>query len=626
MIGRTSGEAPDAAATGTDSGVAAPTIRRLGPELVNCIAAGEVIERPAAAVKELVENALDAGARQIDVTIRDGGRSQILVRDDGHGMDRESLLLAVERHATSKLPEGDLQQIRSLGFRGEALPSIGAVSRLRLTSRSRRASNAWQLEVEGGRLGTIGPAALAAGTMVEIRDLFFATPARLKFLKSVRSEGAACRDMLERLAMSRPDVGFSLQGDGRMALRLNAPSGDIANARWDRLAAILGRDTGDNLVPVNEERDGFRLLGYAGLPTLHRVSTHGQYVFVNNRPVRDKLMLGAIRGAYRDLVPRDRHAVAVLFLEVPYAEVDVNVHPTKTEVRFRDAVPIRNLIVAGVRRGLAAAGHKTSGHLGHAAVNAFARSNGRAGPYSSRPAWAELAEVGDQYQAPFGPPSVRTAIERGSSSEAPARSEEVPEHTTSEASRYPLGAACAQVHGTYIIAQTREGVVIVDQHAAHERLVYERLKQALLQEEVASQRLLMPVVIDVFETQADRLRQCSPHLVKLGLDVEPFGPGAVLVRAVPSLLNGADVPALIRDIAEELVGTAGPEVLKGRLDAVCSTMACHGSVRAHRRLSVEEMNALLRQMEATPFSGQCNHGRPTYVALKLSDIERLFGR
>ncbi len=604
-------------------------IRRLPQTLVNQIAAGEVVERPAAAVKELVENAIDAGARRIGVTLRDGGRSYIGVVDDGRGMDREALCLAVERHATSKLPDDDLVHIATLGFRGEALPSIGAVGRLTLASRAEGADEAWALTVEGGAVGLPVPAALKVGTKVELRDLFYATPARLKFLKSQRAETAAAVDVVQRLAMACPDIGFTLSDESRTPVRLGAAQGDLLDARLARLSAVLGREFADNSVPIEAEREGIRLSGHAALPTLNRSTGQAQYFFVNSRPVRDKQLLGALRGAYSDFLSRDRHAMAALFLDLPAEEVDVNVHPAKAEVRFRDAGLVRGLLVGAIRHALAAAGHRASTSVGVAALGAFRAHSGvtqpgvdvsyrRDGPASLPHGVAELAT---QYQAPVGPPSARAEDPAG-----PGADTAHPELEALPAGDYPLGAARAQLHENYIVAQTEDGIVIVDQHAAHERLVYERMKTALAEGGVRSQGLLLPEVVELSGTAAAHLVERAGELAELGLVLEAFGHDTVVVREVPAMLGKADVQGLVRDLADDLAALDQTTMLRERLEAVCATLACHGSVRSGRRLTVEEMNALLRQMEATPYSGQCNHGRPTYVELTLADIERLFGR
>ena len=596
------------------------TLRRLPETLVNRIAAGEVIERPAAVLKELTENALDAGAGRIEAALRDGGRVFLSVTDDGCGMTPDELGLAVERHATSKLPDDDLVHIRTLGFRGEALPSIGAVSRMTVASRAAGATEAWCLAVEGGRRGELEPAALGQGTRVEVRDLFYATPARLKFLKSPRAELAQVRDTLSRLAMAHHAVSFTLSDGTRTLLDLPAAQGELFEARLKRLAAILGRDFADNALSVDAEREDLRLTGHIGLPTLNRANSQAQYLFVNGRPVRDKLLYGAVRGAYRDFLAHDRHPVVVLYLEVPPDTVDVNVHPAKTEVRFRDPGLVRGLIVSAAKHALAEAGHRASTTVAAAALGALSPRGGPGPVYASGGGPATLprglAEAVAQYHAPLpglpGEPAARPAAVAVDDGEL--------------AGAHPLGAARAQLHGTYIVAQTGDGIVIVDQHAAHERLVYERMKQQLAESGVATQLLLIPEVVELDETAAERLAARAGELAELGLKIEAFGPGAVVVREVPALLGQVDVQGLLRDLADDLMELGEALSLPASLEAVCSTMACHGSVRAGRQLNADEMNALLRQMEATPHSGQCNHGRPTYVELKLADIEKLFGR
>jgi DNA mismatch repair protein MutL len=641
---------PDGAgnAAGSSGASPMPTLRRLPETLVNQIAAGEVVERPASALKELVENALDAGARRIDIVLRDGGRTLIQVSDDGCGMDAEALSLAVERHATSKLPDDDLTHIATLGFRGEALPSIGAVSRLSITSRARGGEGAWKIRVEGGRLSPPEPAALTAGTRVEVRDLFFATPARLKFLKAPRTEQGHAVEIIQRLAMAHPEVAFSL-GDGSRTLLDLAAAPDLATgddphrARLARLGAILGRDFEDNALAVNADRSGYRLTGHAGLPTLHKRTSAQQFLFVNGRPVRDKLLLGAVRGAYMDFISADRHPMVALFLDLPAEEVDVNVHPAKTEVRFRDAGLVRGLIVGALKHALAEAGHRASTTVGTATLGAFrpqetAYQGSYPRPHSGASAsWATrypqhpsqgLAEAQAAWQAPDGRGGYGGGQGGGFAfdSAPAARVEQAAPMPAEPDPGHPLGAAKAQVHANYIIAQTGDGLVIVDQHAAHERLVYERMKEALAAGGVARQALLLPEVVELDEAAVDRLVSRAPELEALGLVLEGFGPGAVVVREVPALLGQTDAAGLVRDLAEDLAEADSALSLEDRLADVCGTMACHGSVRSGRRLNADEMNALLRQMEATPHSGQCNHGRPTYVELKLSDIERLFGR
>ena len=591
-------------------------IRRLPEDVVNRIAAGEVLERPASAVKELVENSLDAGAGAIEVIMERGGRDRITVIDDGSGMAKGDLELAVERHATSKLGDGALlTRIMTLGFRGEALPSIASVSRFTMTSRVPGSDEAWSIEIEGGNRQTTRPAALGAGTRVDVRDVFFATPARLKFLKSERTEFNHALDAVRRLAMASPEVSFTLIHDDRRAFAVSGGQGDLLDCRSRRLAAILGKEFVENAIEIDADRDGIRLTGLAGLPTYNRGNAQLQYLFVNGRPVRDRLMAGAVRGAYADFLARDRHPVLALFLEIPPEMVDVNVHPAKAEVRFKDAGLVRGLLVGALQHGLAEAGHRASTTVSAAALGA-ARSGAMPAGFRQRPSSSAgpimrgFAEAPALYDAP---PSARGA-------------EEDPIAPTSSATSFPLGAARGQLHETYIVAQTDDGIVIVDQHAAHERLVYERMKGALAVDGVARQVLLMPEVVELGEDAAARLTDRADELTELGLVIEAFGEGAVVVRETPALLGDGDIKGLVRDLADDLTSYDDALSLKERLEEVCATMACHGSVRAGRRLTVEEMNALLREMEATPHSGQCNHGRPTFVELKLADIERLFGR
>ena len=600
------------------------TIHRLPAQMINRIAAGEVVERPASAVKELVENAIDAGATQIEVQADGGGLTRILVVDDGAGMEGDQLPLAVERHATSKLRPNssgdyDLLRIATLGFRGEALPSIGAVARLAVASRSVGSGEARAIAVEGGRVGEVGPCAFAGahGARVEVRDLFFATPARLKFMKSQRAEAMAIAEEVKRQAMAAPTVAFALDMDGRRTLRLPAeiagPQGRLA-----RLSAILGSDFADNALVIDGEREGVRLTGYAGVPTYNRGNAAQQYLFVNGRTVRDRLLQGALRAAYADFLARDRHPAAVLYLELEPTEVDVNVHPGKAEVRFRDPALVRGLIVGGLRHALAGAGHRASTTVAATALGRF-----QFGASTGFSAW----RAGGWPSVDFDLPGLSGVSARAEPPFAhDGKDANAPNAPVDPLVDFPLGAARAQVHETFIVAQTRDGVVIVDQHAAHERLVYEQMKAQMASGGVARQALLLPQVVDLDEAEAERLCGAAPELASMGLVIEGFGVGAVLVREVPALLGDTDVPRLLRDLADDLAETGKSLVLEERLAAVCSSMACHGSVRAGRRLSAAEMNALLRQMEATPHSGQCNHGRPTYVELKLVDIERLFGR
>jgi len=600
-------------------------VRQLSESVVNRIAAGEVVERPASVVKELVENALDAGATRVDVLTDGGGRRLIRVTDDGEGMTRADLALAVDRHATSKLAGDDLLAIKTLGFRGEALPSIGAVARLIIATRHKVEPHAWTIDVDAGRKSEVKPAALGQGTSVEVRDLFYATPARLKFLKTDRSEGEAVREVVRRLAMSRPDVAFSLAGEERAPASWNA-----TDARLTRLGDILGADFRANAVNIDAEREGVRVEGFAGLPTLSRANTLGQYLFVNGRPVRDKVLVGAVRAAYADYLPRDRHPVLALFVTVETREVDVNVHPAKTEVRFRDGGLVRGLIVSALKSALAREGQRAATTGGNATIAAF-RPLGtpRRGGYDWRRSHSAPLARPPGFVPMLGNAALgfAEAAQEAFDVGAPSADARVESFAPSlELIERPLGAARAQVHETYIVSQTRDGLVIVDQHAAHERIVYERLKAAIEKTGIARQILLIPEIVELDEADAARLAARTAELAIFGLIVEAFGPGAIAVRETPSLLGEVDVRGLLRDLAEHMAEWDDSLPLERRLLHVSATMACYGSVRAGRRLKPEEMNALLREMEAVPNSGQCNHGRPTYVELKLADIERLFGR
>lgn len=628
-------------------------IRRLPPETVNRIAAGEVVERPASAIKELVENALDAGATRIEIQADGGGLSRILIADNGHGMAPDQLALCVERHATSKLEpddagDVDLLRIHTLGFRGEALPSIGSVARLTITSRPREGGDAHQITVEGGDQKAVAPAGFPGphGARVEVRDLFYATPARLKFMKSERSEAMAISEEIKRQAMAHEGVAFTLDLDGKTTLRLPAEHpGD--HGRLKRLAALLGRDFEANALLIDQERNGVRLSGYAGLPTYSRGNSAHQYLFVNGRPVKDRLLQGALRGAYADFLARDRHPAAVLFLDIDPLYVDVNVHPAKAEVRFRDPALVRGLIVGALRHALAAAGHRASTTVAADALSGFRAHEGVAAPgvgngvwgvgsgasgspagYSGWQQWAAPASQNAQILPGLNDRSARveTLDTISDFSPTPYTPYPTPNSLAPSELDLPLGAARAQLHGTYIVAQTRDGLVVVDQHAAHERLVYERMKTQMAEGSVTRQALLAPEVVELDPAEAERVAARADELAELGLIVEAFGAGAVLVRETPALLGDTDVQGLIRDIADDLAEHGAALSLKERMAEVCGTMACHGSVRAGRVLSAPEMNALLRQMEATPHSGQCNHGRPTYVELKLGDLEKLFGR
>ena len=612
------------------------TIHRLPPETVNRIAAGEVVERPASAVKELVENALDAGATSVEVQADGGGLTRILVADDGNGLAADQLPLAVERHATSKLTpddagDYDLLHIHTLGFRGEALPSIGSVARLSISSRAKGLADAHAILVEGGAMGPVSPSGFPGphGARVEVRDLFYATPARLKFMKSERSEAMAIAEEIKRQAMAHEAVSFALDLDGRRTLRLPAESKG-PDGRLARLASIMGREFQDNALAIDQERDNIRLSGFAGLPTYNRGNSAHQYLFVNGRPVRDRLLQGALRGAYADFLARDRHPLVALYLELDPSQVDVNVHPAKAEVRFRDPAMVRGLIVSGLRHVLAGAGHRASTSVASEALSGFRPGYAPQPSAQGFSAWqmGGWAQAAAQAIPGLTEVSARSEVQYEPSSYAPSPGlHEAPAASVVfDPVDFPLGAARAQVHETYIVAQTRDGVVIVDQHAAHERLVYERMKVEMAGGGVSRQALLLPEVVELDPAEAERVIAKADELLALGLSVEAFGPGAVLVRETPALLGETDVAGLVRDIADDLSENGQALALKERLEEVCSTMACHGSVRAGRRLSAPEMNALLRQMEATPHSGQCNHGRPTYVELKLADIERLFGR
>ncbi len=616
-------------------------IRLLPQTLINQIAAGEVVERPASAMKELVENAIDAGASHIDVVMKEGGRVLLSVTDNGKGMEADELELAVQRHATSKIPDEDLFNIATLGFRGEALPSIGSVARMSITSRTQNSENAWMIRVEGGETTAPEPAAHPKGTRVEVRDLFFATPARLKFLKAPRTELNHGLDVIKRLAMCHPEIGFSLSDGVRTLLKLPAAHGDLFEATLERLRGIMGRDFAENAMPIEAERDNVRLTGHISLPTLNRGNNALQFFFVNGRPVKDKQLFGAIRGAYRDFLAHDRHPLLALFIDLPPRAVDVNVHPAKTEVRFRDPQGVRGLIVSALKQALNTAGHLASSTVGEETLAAMqtpqfnpidpatremaraitSRTQGGSiahyNPASSYPS-AGLRESTQAFQAPLSgldaPPQAN--LRESSDTEMTAPPEQ-----------YPLGVARAQLHETYIIAQSGDAIIMVDQHAAHERLVYERIKADMEKTGVKRQGLLVPEVVELDSSDADRLVSRAAELEELGLVLENFGDGTVVVREVPAMLGAKlDVQGLVKDVADSIAEVDEAMALKDKLMDVCGSMACHGSIRAGRRLTLDEMNALLREMEATPHSGQCKHGRPTYVELKLKDIERLFGR
>ncbi len=603
-----------------------PVIRQLDDAAINRIAAGEVVERPASAVKELVENAIDAGATRIAIEVADGGKTLIRVTDDGCGIAAGDLPLALSRHATSKIDGSDLLNIHTFGFRGEALPSLGAVGRLTITSRVSGADAA-SIQVSGGKMDAVKPAALRAGTVVELRDLFYATPARLKFMRTDRAEAQAISDIVKRLAMAEPSVAFTLRdvsggGEGRVTFRADRENGDLFDALHARLARVLGREFAENALQIDATREGLRLYGYAALPTYSRGAAVAQYLFVNGRPVRDKMLTGALRAAYFDFLSRDRHPAAALFIDCDPTLVDVNVHPAKSEVRFRDPGLARGLIVSSLRHALAEAGHRASSTVANATLGAM----------RPEPAPATPARV---YQMDRPSPAARQAAYRAQSPGFAELSQDysgrimepVPETApVDELQDLPLGAARGQVHENYIIAQTADGMVIVDQHAAHERLVYEKLKSQMAENGVAAQALLIPEIVELTDGDCARLMAVAEDLSRFGLTIESFGGGAIAVRETPAILGEVDARAMILDILDELSDQGESQMVQARIEAILSRVACHGSVRSGRRMRAEEMNALLRKMEATPHSGQCNHGRPTYVELKLSDIERLFGR
>lgn len=617
-----------------------PVIRPLDEAAINRIAAGEVVERPASAVKELVENALDAGATRIAVDFADGGKTLIRVTDDGCGMTPDDLPLAIARHATSKIDGSDLLNIHSFGFRGEALASLGAVGRLTLTSRA-KGYDAAQISVIGGRIGDLRPAGLTRGTVIELRDLFFATPARLKFLRTDRAESQAIADVIRRLAMAEPHVGFTLTEvsgkDSRVIFRADPQTGDFFDALHGRLTSILGVDFTQNALKIDVEREGLHLTGYAALPTYSRGSSAQQFVFVNGRPVLDRMLLGALRVAYFDFLSRDRHPAAVLNMICDPERVDVNVHPAKSEVRFREPEAARSLIITSLRHALSGAGHRASTTVGAETLAAMrpepvvSQQLSFGGPrvyQMDRPSQAGIARS-HAFQAPdFQPAPAHPSVAAFASGfeEAPSARVERVEPAAPALTAMPLGAARAQLHENYIIAQTETGLVIVDQHAAHERLVYERLKRQMAESGIMAQALLIPEIIELSPSDAGLLLEAAPTLAEIGLVIELFGGNAIAVREVPAILGQVNAAGLLRDVLDELSDAGHSTLIRAKIDAVLSRMACHGSVRSGRQMRAEEMNALLREMEATPHSGQCNHGRPTYVELKLQDIEKLFGR
>ncbi|AML50760.1 DNA mismatch repair endonuclease MutL [Falsihalocynthiibacter arcticus] len=610
-----------------------PVIRQLDDSAINRIAAGEVVERPASAVKELVENSIDAGATRIEITYADGGKTFIRVVDDGCGIPAQDLPLAMARHATSKIDGSDLLNIHTFGFRGEALPSLGAVGRLKITSRP-KGEEAATISTAGGVQSAVKPAALTSGTVVELRDLFYATPARLKFMRTDRAEAGAITDVVKRLAMAEPHVGFILRdasggGAERVTFRADPENGDLFDALHARLRKILGAEFAENALLIDAEREGISLTGYAALPTYSRGSSVAQFLFVNGRPVRDKMLVGALRGAYFDFLSRDRHPAAVLFLEVEPTRVDVNVHPAKSEVRFREPGVARGLIVSALRHALAQAGHRASTTVANATLGAFRTETSEPSAGAPRIYQMDRPSPGASYGAYTAPPpSSNFGFAEGGFSAPSARVEPLVEdaHEVASHNALPLGAARAQVHENYIVAQTQDGMVIVDQHAAHERLVYEKLKKQMAQNGVATQALLIPDIIELSQGDAEEILSVSEELKTFGLVIEPFGAGAIAVRETPAILGTVNARGMILDILDELSDLGDSHSVQARIEAILSRVACHGSIRSGRRMQADEMNALLREMEATPHSGQCNHGRPTYVELKLSDIERLFGR
>ena len=603
---------------------ASPHIRILPQNLINQIAAGEVIERPASVVKELVENALDAQARTIDIFIEAGGKRSIIVCDDGCGLSKDDISLALTRHATSKLPDDDLVMIHHFGFRGEALPSIASVSKMEIKSAVTNAEHGWQIGVEAGSMSDVVPCATPKGTTIIIHDLFYATPARLKFMKSDVAESNAVTDIIKRLAMAHPNVAFSLTHNGKKKLNFAAQQGDLFDARLPRLSAIMGKEFADNALPLHLSRDDVVMSGYAALPTFNRGTSSLQYLFINDRPVRDRLLLGAIKGAYQDYLARDRHPVCVLFFDVPAREVDVNVHPAKSEVRFRNNQQIRSLIVSGLRQSLAQAGHQASTTVASQALGAMQ-------PHNNTPSIQPPLQYQWQPQTRAVSPAQAQTLASFHEPQPQPYQAHIPQAVVEPSAQptlqeFPLGAAQAQLHKTYIISQTNDAIIIVDQHAAHERLVYETMKEAIAKQGIKRQALLVPEVVEVGEEAAQQLEARTKELLSLGLAIEAFGQGAIVVRDVPAMLGDVNVKALIQHLADDIAEYGETLHLREKLEDICGTLACHGSVRAGRELSIDEMNALLRQMEATPHSGQCNHGRPTYVSLHKRDIEKLFGR
>lgn len=616
-------------------------IRLLSPILINRIAAGEVIERPASAVKELVENALDAKASKISIDIANGGKNLIRVTDDGIGMDKEEISLCVERHATSKLPNDDLMDIRFLGFRGEALPSIGSVSRMSISSKKNGADQAWSISVNGGEKKPVQPTSMNKGTRVEIKDLFFTTPARLKFLRSERTEVQHIKEIIQRLALANPHVGFTLSHHGKNLLSIAPATEALVDISLERLGLILGKDFAKNALPVSASREYMSISGFAGLPTFNVGTGALQYFFVNGRPVKDKLLIGVVRAAYQDFLARNRYPAVVLFITIDPNEVDVNVHPTKAEVRFRDSAHLRGLIISSLKNTLAEAGHRASTTVSSSALSAFSPSVLPSTPKSNfnvptpshypsiPPANTELKEASVQA---FSSPATNDNDSLFGSKDISTFSVPAPEHIENTGlpnvgtTSYPLGLARCQLHETYIVSQTEDSIVIVDQHAAHERLVYEKMKNTINKSGIKTQKLLIPEVVELEDSDVEALIKRQDSFSRLGLVYEAFGDSAIVVNETPSLLGEMDIKGLIKHLVDDIHNYGEGLNLSEQLEDVCGTLACHGSVRAGRRLNIHEMNALLREMEATPYSGQCNHGRPTYVELRLSDVESLFGR
>ncbi len=609
-------------------------IRLLPSTLVNRIAAGEVIERPASAVKELVENSIDAKSTNIEVTILGGGKDYICIQDDGIGMTPQEMNLAIQRHATSKLPDDDLFNIKTMGFRGEALPSIASVSRFKISSRKQNSEESFSLAINAGSVDEAKPTSLSAGTKIEVSDLFYATPARLKFLKSDRSEQMACEQVIERLALANPYISFSFYADGKKVLSINGKQGDLINSRLKRIANVMGEPFAINSVPFSLTRDGISITGFAGLPTFNKANSSNQYLFVNNRPVRDRLMLGVIKAAYQDFLARDRHPVVVLYIDMPLAEVDINVHPAKTEVRFRSQDVIRGMIISAIKNALENAGFRSSNTVSNMALSALtANLSDRSKPleyasntgshhlgfgdsFSARPQYAMYSDINKpSVNVTDTPINIANNVDYG--------------YGAAEENNlllYPLGAARSQLHETYIVSQTKDGIIIVDQHAAHERIVYEKMKAELAASGIKRQPLLIPEVVELKKDEAINILEKSTELQALGLIIEPFGGHAVVVHEVPAILSDSDIQGLVKTLAEEINEYGKTLSLEDKLSHFAATAACHGSIRAGRRLNISEMDNLLRQIETTPHSGQCNHGRPTYIELKLSDIEKLFGR